>query len=149
MADHDSKNSKTAQDETLGERAQHVFEQSRDSAREAAKRASANIDTNPLAVVVGGAALGVLAAALIPRSAREKELLAPVGKRLSETATAAVAAAKESAQAELESRGLTKDGARDQVRSLLEGLGAAASSAGTAAAGAARGKADDHGAAGD
>ncbi|MGI4731720.1 MAG: hypothetical protein ACRYFW_08235 [Janthinobacterium lividum] len=122
------------------DKAQHVFEQSRDSAREAAKQAAQSLDSNPLGVILGGLAVGAIAAALIPRTERERKLLAPVGKRLSATATAAIAAAKESGAAELEARGLTRDGARDQARQLFEGLAKAATSAGTAAADAARGK---------
>ena len=93
-------------------KAQHAFEQSRDGARAAAR----SLEANPLGVLVGGLAVGALAAALIPRSDKER------------------------GQAELESRGLTRDGARDQARQLFEGLTKAATSAGTAAMEAARGK---------
>jgi ElaB/YqjD/DUF883 family membrane-anchored ribosome-binding protein len=118
------------------------------SSRDAAKRAADGLDANPLGLVVGGLAIGALAGALIPRSAREKELLAPVGKRLGETARAATQAAREAGYAELDQRGLTKHAAKDQARGLLDGLGKAAASAGTAAAQAARGKSDQPGEAG-
>lgn len=109
------------------------------SSREAARRAADNLDANPLGIVAGGLALGALAGALIPRSAREKELLAPVGKRLGETARSAIQAAREAGYNELDQRGLTRSAAKDQARGLLDGLGKAAASAGTAAAQAARG----------
>lgn len=114
----------------------HAFEQSRDAARRTAKA----MEANPIGVLVGGLAVGAVAATLIPRGKRERELLASVGKRLSTTAAAAIAAAKESGRAELEARGLTRDGARDQARQLFEGLTKAASTAGAAAVDAARGK---------
>lgn len=104
-------------------------------------RAIEGVEANPLAILVGGLAVGALAGALIPRSAREKQLLAPVGKRLGEGARAAVAAAREAGQAELEQRGLTADAGRDQVRSLLKGFGQALSTAGAAAAKSAAGSA--------
>ena len=122
------------------EKAQHAFEQSRDSAREAAKSAAQRVEANPIGVLAGGLAFGAVIATLIPRSDKERALLAPVGKRLNLTAAAAIAAAKESGQAELEARGLTRDGARDQARQLFEGIAKAASSAGSAAIEAARGK---------
>ena len=91
--------------------------------------------------MIGGLALGALGAAIIPRSDKERELLAPVGKRIHGTAVAAIAAAKEHGQSELEARGLTRDGVRDQIKSLLEGVVSAATSAGGAAAEAARDRA--------
>lgn len=121
-------------------------ERKRDRARHAAsdvtQRTVAGIDANPLGILVGGLAVGVLAGTLIPRSDKEKELLAPVGKRLGEGARAAVQAAKDAGSAELESRGLTADAGRDQVKTLLGGFARALSTAGTAAAKAATGKAD-------
>lgn len=92
------------------------------------------IETNPLSVLVGGLALGALVGAVIPRSAREKEALAPVGRRVAAAAAAALVAAREAGQSELESLGLTKDGARDQAKSLFQGAIKAAGTAGKAAA---------------
>lgn len=114
----------------------HPFEQSRDAARQAME----SIEANPMSVLLGGLAVGAIAAALIPRSGKERELLAPIGKRISTTATAAFAAARESGKAELEARGLSRDGARDQARQLLEGVAKAMASAGQAGVDAARGK---------
>lgn len=104
------------------------------------ERLASRIDANPLAVVAGGLALGVVAGALLPRSERERALLAPVGAKLDTALTAAVAAAREAGQSELDEAGINRDAARDQVRSLFDGLLKAASSAGTAAAQAATGK---------
>jgi hypothetical protein len=100
------------------------------------------LESNPLGILVGGLAVGVLAGALIPRSQREKDLLAPVGQRIGDRARAAIQAARDAGQTELENRGLTKDGARDQVRGLVEGVFQAVSTAGAAAAKGAGQKAD-------
>ncbi len=113
-----------------GDKASEVLEVS----REKTKRVVNNLESNPLGILVGGLAVGALAGALIPRSAREKELLAPVGKRLSETLVAATAAAKDAGRSELGELGLTKDNARDQVKGLLEGIVKAVTTAGTAGA---------------
>lgn len=103
------------------------------SAKDAGARAADGLEANPLAVLVGGIAVGALAGALLPRSDKEKELLAPVGQRLGETARQAFAAAKEAGKQELDGAGLTPGAARDRGKDLLGGLTKALSSAGTAA----------------
>ena len=105
-----------------------------DASRETAKRTVHSLESNPLGILVGGLAVGALAGALIPRSAREKQLLAPLGKRLGATAVAAVAAAKAAGQSELGELGLTKDNARGQAKGLVEGVVKALTTASTAGA---------------
>lgn len=100
------------------------------------------LESSPVGILVGGLAVGLIAGALLPRSQREKDLLAPVGQRISDTARSAVQAAREAGQAELETRGLTRDGAREQVRGLVEGVVQAVSTAGAAAAKGAKQNAD-------
>ena len=120
--------------------AEKALDSTRDTAREAARRAAEGIEANPLSVLVGGVALGVLAGALIPRTEQEGKLLGPVGKRLTDTATGAVQAARDAGKAELDTLGLNKDAARDQVGKLIDGVIKALSSAGAAAAKASSGK---------
>lgn len=107
----------------------------------ASQRLVAGIEANPLALVAGGLALGVVAGALLPRSQRERDLLSPVGVRLGGALTAAVAAAREAGQSELDGLGINRDAARGQVKTLVDGLLKAASSAGAAGAQAAASKA--------
>ena len=57
-----------------------------DAARDIARQTVAGIEANPVAVLAGGIAVGLLAGSLIPRSESETKLLRPVGKRLSDTA---------------------------------------------------------------
>ena len=104
-----------------------------DAASEAARRASHSLEGSPLGLLVGGIAVGAVLGALLPRSAKEKELLAPVGARLGTTARAAFAAAKDAGKSELEARGLTRDSAQAQAKELFRGVVKAAGSAGTAA----------------
>lgn len=115
------------------ETATHAIESARDAAGKAAQQTAATIESNPVGVIVGGLALGALVAAVLPRSDREKELLAPVGKRLAGAAAAAIAAAKDAGREELEQAGLTRGAAQDRVHSLFEGVAKAAQSAGSAA----------------
>lgn len=103
----------------------------------AARRTADTIEQNPLGVIVGGLALGVIAGALIPKSAREKAALAPVGKRIVSGAKGAASAAREAAAAELNVAGISRAAARDQIRKLAESVVAAARSATDAAKAAA------------
>ena len=92
------------------------------------------IDKNPLAIVAGGVALGVVIGALVPRLQKEKELLAPVGKRIAEGATAA-AAARAAGKAEIDALLPQPDAAKEQIGKII-------GSAFTAAKDAASSKAD-------
>jgi hypothetical protein len=114
--------------------AEKILDTTRDTARDAVRRTAEGIEANPLSVLVGGVALGVLAGALIPRTEQESKLLGPAGKRLTDTATGAAQAARDAGKAELDALGLNKDAARDQVGKLLDGVIRALSSAGAAAA---------------
>ncbi len=93
------------------------------------------IEKNPLAIVAGGVALGVVIGALVPRLQKEKELLAPVGKRIAEGATAAAAAAREAGKAEIDAILPRRDAAKEQIGKII-------GSAFTAAKDAAKTKAD-------
>lgn len=77
------------------------------------------IEKNPLALVAGGVALGVVIGALIPRLQKEKELLAPVGKRIAEGATAAAAAAREAGKAEIDAILPQRDAAKEQIGKII------------------------------
>ncbi|MET4896053.1 hypothetical protein RN629_02635 [Sphingomonadaceae bacterium jetA1] len=122
------------------EAASHVYQDAKDKAVEAAHKTARTIESNPLGILVGGLAVGVIAGALLPRSLREKELLAPLGKKLGETIRQATQAARETGLRELEQAGLTKDAAKDRARSLFDNVVKVASNAGSAAAKAATGK---------
>ena len=101
------------------------------------KRVGAVMEANPLAVLAGGAAIGILAGAVLPRTERESDMLGPVGKRLTAAASAAAAAARDTGFEELEAHGISGKAARAQIGQLLDGVVQAASSAGEAAASAA------------
>jgi hypothetical protein len=101
--------------------------------RKTAHRVGQAAEGNPLAIVAGGIALGVVAGALLPKSRRETELLGPVGKRMTDVASGAADAARGAATAELASLPLSKSAAREQVGRVLEQIAKALSSAGEAA----------------
>ena len=120
-----------------------AIDRTRDAAAEAARKTAQSLESNPLGIVVGGLAVGVLAGALLPRTEKEKELLAPVGKRLGDTVRTAVSTAREQGMNELRTRGFTRDAAQDQVKNLLGGLGKAVSTAAAGAAKSVAGKTED------
>ena len=110
----------------------------RDSARDAGDRTAAAIDANPLPVLIGGVVIGALAGALVPRSRREAELLAPVGRKLRATTNDAVQSAKTTGLAELGALGLSKGALSEQGGKLVGGILTALVTAGTAAMTASR-----------
>lgn len=84
------------------------------------------LEANPIGVIVGGLAFGLIAGAFIPRSDQEKKALRPVGKRLAEGAAAAVAAAKETGREQLSATMLSKDAAKESARKVFDSAVAAA-----------------------
>jgi len=108
------------------------------AAREKTGQAGEKLESNPLAALLGGIAIGAIAGALIPRLAKEKELLAPLGEKISEAARAALDAGKSAGTGALEEAGLSSDQIRAQVSKLVEQALKAANEAGTAAVSAAR-----------
>ncbi len=114
-----------------------MVESVRETAQGAARRTVEGIEHNPLSVLVGGIAVGVLAGALLPRTDRENEMLGPVGKKITEGAVAAAKAARDAGTAELVAAGISRDAAREQASKLFEGVMSAVKTAGDAAAKAA------------
>lgn len=132
-------NDMTAGKRTAG-RVESALSNARDTAngalketKDAARRAGAAIEANPMAVVVGGIAMGLAAGTLLPKTKRETELLGPVGRRLTDVASGAASAAKDAAKVELAAIPLSKDAARDQVSKVIDQFAKAISGAGEAA----------------
>lgn len=116
----------------------------RDAANDAGDRLVEGVDANPLAILAGGVAVGLVAGALLPKTELEGQYLGPLGAKLNEGARTAASAAAEAGKAELAAVGLSKVGANEQVGKVLEGLGSAVRSASTAARDARR-RRDDSG----
>ena len=68
------------------EAAARGVQQSRDYAHKAAEKTSQGIDKNPLAIVLGGVAIGAIVGALLPRTERETKLMGKTGKKLNKKA---------------------------------------------------------------
>lgn len=105
----------------------------------AVQNAASVLESNPIAALLGGIALGAAAGALIPRGDREKALLAPLGDKLA-AAAAAIAAGREAGADALKGTALDKDALRNQVSGLFGEATKAATAAGAAAFTAGRDK---------
>lgn len=119
--------------ETARDASGKAIETTTNAAHDLSERAIAAAEANPLTVLVGGIAVGMLAGSLLPRTDREAQLLSPIGRRLSLTARGAVDVAKETARTELNGLGLSRSTAKDQVGKLIGGFITALTAAGTAA----------------
>ena len=115
-----------------------AYDGARDSVAGAGRKTADGIDEAPLIALAGGLAAGALLAALLPRTETEKRVLRPVGDRLTGTAKAAAAAAKEAGASRLEELGLTPEKGRETLRAVFEGAGDAAKTSAQAALDAAR-----------
>jgi ElaB/YqjD/DUF883 family membrane-anchored ribosome-binding protein len=113
---------------------------SRDAAHKAREKTSEQIDSNPLAAVLGGLAIGAIAAALVPLTRRENELVGKTGKKIRDTAAKAARTAKEAGAEQLDALGINSDAAKAQVKDLVTKIGEAVSSATSAAADSVRKK---------
>ncbi len=115
---------------TARERTAAAYEEARGSARSAGRRAAEGIEANPVAAVVGGLAIGALAAAFLPRTQRENALLGDVGRRLNDTARDAARAARDAGRKQIDELGLSRDGVRRRLDDFTDrAIGAVKSSA--------------------
>ncbi len=107
---------------------------SREMARKAGKNTTQTIDKNPLAIVVGGIAIGAIVGMLLPKTEQEKKLLGKAGKAVNDTAKRAAQAAKQAGKERIDDLGLNADSMRDQFRDLVNKASEAVKAAGQAAA---------------
>jgi hypothetical protein len=108
------------------------------AARERVGEATAAIEPNPVALLLGGLAVGAIAGALIPTGTREREALEPIGGRIGDAARAALDAARTAGGDALSEAGLDRDALRGQASNLLDQAVKVAGVAGNAALSAAR-----------
>ena len=86
-----------------------------EGARGAGRRAAQGLEANPVVAVVGGLALGAIAAAFLPRTRREEKLLGDVGRKITDTAREAARAAREAGREQLDQLNV-----RDALRGRLD-----------------------------
>lgn len=117
-----------------------AYEAARQRAAAARRKGADGVEENPVAALVGGLAIGAVIGALLPRTRRETETLGPLGSKINEAARNAVSAARDAGREKLDELGVSREAAQGQVDKLLDVAVKTASSAGSAAAGAVRGR---------
>ena len=120
--------------ESSREAVKHGAETTRVKARKLGGKTGEQIDSNPLAVLFGGLAIGAAVGALLPATKRESELLGKTGRDLNKRARSAFEAAKEAGSQQIDELGLNGDAVKNQFKSLVDKAGGAAKTAGKAAA---------------
>lgn len=115
-------------------------EQSKEMARKAKAKTSDRIDQNPLAIVLGGIAIGAIVGALLPRTERETKIMGKAGKKLNKKARKIAEAAKVAGLSQVDTLGLNGDAMRMQFRELVSKAAIAVKAAGQAATEAAKEK---------
>ena len=98
----------------------HSAEVTRESARKAGQKTAEGVHSNPFAALIGGAALGALIGALLPRSKREVDTLGPMGRKINDKARNAAKAATDAGKATLDDLGINRDNAKAQVNRIVD-----------------------------
>ncbi|TMJ11728.1 MAG: hypothetical protein E6G94_15295 [Alphaproteobacteria bacterium] len=112
--------------EAARDRASSAYDSASRAAGQATRTVGSGIDSNPMAAVVGGLAVGAVIGALLPRTQREQQLFGQYGERLADTAREAARAAKDTGREKLGELGLNKDAARDRITELVSSTANAA-----------------------
>lgn len=120
-------------------RASDLADTAKQKAATARQRTSEGIDASPVAALIGGLALGALAAAVLPRTRKEDELLGSFGEKINDSARTAAQAAKEAGRGKLDEMGLNKDAAIDKAKELAQSAASVAKESATAAASSVKG----------
>ena len=138
MTEQDKDRQAVERESGVRQRAIEAYEDARENVAGAGRKATDAIEEAPLIALAGGLAAGALLAALLPNTESEKRVLRPVGDKLTGTARAAAAAAKEAGTSRLAELGLTQEKGRETLRSIFEGASDAAKVSAQAALSAAR-----------
>jgi ElaB/YqjD/DUF883 family membrane-anchored ribosome-binding protein len=110
----------------------------RERASDATRKTAETIDTAPGAALIGGLALGALAAVLLPKTRKEEELLGTYGRQINDKAKQAAQAAKDAGRSKLDELGLNKDTAKQKLNEVATHAKEAVKQSATAAAQAAK-----------
>ncbi len=119
---------------TAKDKASEMLDSARSSATVARQKTADGIDASPVAALIGGLALGALAAAVLPRTRKEDELFGEIGGRINDTARDAAQAAKDAGRDKLDELGINKDAAMDKAKELAQSVSGVVKESASAAA---------------
>jgi hypothetical protein len=115
MSDSDRNDSADKSERDLRQRAIEAYDSARDSAAAAGRRAGDTVGEAPLIALGAGAVIGALFAAMLPTSIRERKLLRPYAKRVTDAGRDAADAARRAGSDKLRELGLTPDVLADKA----------------------------------
>ena len=115
-------------------------EQSKVIARQTKAKTTESIDKNPLAMIIGGIAIGAIVGALLPRTERETKILGKTGKKLNKKTRKIAEAAKLAGMSHVDTLGLNGEALRAQFKEFVSKAALALRAAGQAATEAAKEK---------
>lgn len=116
------------------DRASDLANSARDTASVARQKTSDGIDASPVAALIGGLALGALAAAVLPRTRKEDEMLGGIGEKINDSARTAAQAAKDAGRDKLDELGINKDAAIDKAKEFAASASSVVKESASAAA---------------
>lgn len=131
--------------ETARQRTTAAYDSARERASGATRKTAEQVESNPGAALIGGLALGALAAVLLPKTRKEEEVLGTYGRQINEKARQAAQAAKEAGRTKLDEMGLNKDTAKQKLSEVASQAKEAVKQSATAAAQAAKSTAQQGG----
>lgn len=111
------------------ERTSSAYGSARERMSGATRRTSDGIDSNPMAALVGGLALGAIVAALLPKTQREEEMFGKYGRQINDKAREAARAAREAGANKLDELGYNRETAKEKIQSLRSDVKEVAKSA--------------------
>ncbi len=114
-------------------KADEAVRAAKDKASDAVKLTADKVEGHPLIALAGGLTVGAIIAALLPKTARENEVMGGMGTKIRDTATTAANAARDAGKDQLNALGLTPNAAKDQFRDIVKKIGQTLSSASSAA----------------
>ncbi len=101
------------------EKAAESVAATKDAAKKAIAKSEETVSNSPLAIVAGGAALGILIGMLLPKSQAEGKYVGGAGRKINETAKTAYQAAKEASRDQIGQLGFSNDNLREQFKDLF------------------------------
>lgn len=120
--------------QTARDRTSAAYAAARERASRVSRRTADGVDANPMIALAGGLAIGALAAALLPKTRREEQLMGTAGRRITDTAREATRAAREAGREQLDALGISKEAARRKLDEFTDRAVSAVESSASAAA---------------
>jgi hypothetical protein len=117
--DQDRSAGQQGNSDNLRQRAVEAYDQARDRAYSAGRKATDTLKEAPLVALGAGIAAGALIAALLPSTRRERDLLKPYGAKVTGAARDAADAARKVGSEKLQELGLMPDALLDKAQEAV------------------------------